>query len=391
MTESDNAYVFRNEPSYYTLNAATKKCINDNVEALNCELYDINDFGLALTAFVKRLFELEYVLPANWRISPKSTARLMNLFYVTVPAPGCCFGELLAQSYQQPRQQSNLNIKKTRSNKVGKIETSPNDKNVGDTESRELNATNSAEMMLSLKSQKYSRFTMMCKTEFKTANDFERFLMRFVFGDCVFSIHVIEFKNYGSDSVYFNAHTRSTKPRTDRSDKKYAFRFLSECIKYSQNFNLDSDEDCCLSSELLYDLKLMYCSDRMLFMNVGETEMFVNNATTFLFCFLTGKYKPLVETTYEKVVYMMCKVISHMEAATRYSLKRNHAQKCGYDLLSTVIQEAGFSVMFKKSRELFYDHLLNDRLSPNDEDHYNISTIMTNTFLNKPPLCGNFY
>jgi hypothetical protein len=108
---------------------------------------------------------------------------------------------------------------------------------------------------------------------------------------------------------------------------------------------------------------LIYCSDTLYFMGMSQS-LFIENSVTFLYCFLTEKYRPVIESKEDSFVFGLVKILSSIEYFTECSLKRNHAGKVGHGPLTSVISEGGLNESLKFVNNTFRRHFLDDSSTP---------------------------
>jgi len=92
----------------------------------------------------------------------------------------------------------------------------------------------------------------------------------------------------------------------------------------------------------LGECNVVYCSDTLYFIDMSKS-LFIDNSVTYIYCYLTDKYKPIIESKEETDAFGLAKILSSVEYLTKCSLKRNHNSKMGHGPLTSVISEGGLN------------------------------------------------
>lgn len=143
-------------------------------------------------------------------------------------------------------------------------------------------------------------------------------------------------------------------------------------------------------------LNVVFCSDTPYFMEISK-RLFIDNSVTFLYCYLTDKYKPVIESRSDSDTFGLVKIVTCIEYCTRSSLKRNNNSKIGHGPLTAVISEGGLNESTKFVNNILRQRMLNPPMSDNGYDRtehkkmFVINEPYINTFLNRPVDCGNMY
>lgn len=155
------------------------------------------------------------------------------------------------------------------------------------------------------------------------------------------------------------------------------------------------------SQVLLSHVDVVFCSDTLYFMNMSK-RLFIDNSIIFLYCYLTDKYKPVIESRNDTDTFGLVKMMTCIEYCTQSSLKRRNNSKIGHGPLTSVISEGGLNESTKFVNNLLRKQMLNvdveqqsASLHPSaisgPSKMFVINEPYINTFLNKPVDCGNMY
>lgn len=219
-----------------------------------------------------------------------------------------------------------------------------------------------------------------------------------------------QFYNKKDTSIYLQV-TFTRKGRYDQ----VLDEFFKRIYEYNRYYNLNKNND---TSLLFSDFNIVFCSDTLYFMNMSK-RLFIDNSIIFLYCYLTDKYKPVIDTRDNTDTFGLVKMMSCIEYCTQSSLKRHNNSKIGHGPLTSVISEGGLNESIKFVNNLLRKKMLNN----NKPSHLSSSSYATtttlssvdtstsvdkddvitpkrmfvinepyiNTFLNKPVDCGNMY
>lgn len=385
----------------------------------------------------------------NCRFDDVKILKILRCYKNCVPEPGTYFGEIVAQFFQHCKQQTNLNVKRTvvgggNEEKTKQLEQNieivlnilkaslemkPNSKvsdgedgiyNLGlKRESPTADMDRKFEVIMSLKRAATVELMFVCTQERVfpdgTNGYLEHYLRQKVFGTLLK-------KEDGEHLLDKTAHEFSIKQYKNTPTGEIYFS-LTICRKKKYDEWLDNMFMCVdIHNESVRNgvrhrlglLTLVYCSDTLYFMGMSK-RLFIDNSVTFLYCFLTANYRPVVETKEDSFIFGLVKIISSIEYFTKCSLKRNHNGKMGYGPLSCVISEGGLNESNKFVNNLFRDTLMSEQNCPHDRQDLSIPSTSTppsadtnsnvvnnvmnfvinepyiNTFLNRPVECGSMY
>lgn len=314
-----------------------------------------NALGLALTILAHSTHQMymdwDVFLKAN--MDDNVVLRVLRCFKTTVPEPGTYMGEIVAQFFQHCRQQSNLNVKR-------KMHS-----NGGDNKAEDKSCENSSvPLQPRLKSQSASKRSEI-DNKFETIMSLKRTpLVSVVFR----IVQNVPFSCENELLSYLKKRVFSALCYEDGST--FLSRLKHEFIVYQHNgsenneafFSLDIvrkskyDDilDRVFESVNLYNSSLIkvthrmgecnvvYCSDTVYFMDISK-RLFMDNSVTFIFCYLTNKFKPIIESKEDTDAFGLAKILSSVEYSTKCSLKRNHNSRMGHGPLSSVISEGGLN------------------------------------------------
>lgn len=335
--------------------------------------------------------------------------KILRCYTNCVPEPGTYFGEIVAQFFQHCKQQSNLNVKRTtRSSTEGtSTQTAPHttvsqdeipcgdeevsgrcERNV-DTISHLLSATlgkldeaerdgdetnrrpdkhtndmdRKFEVIMSLKRAVTVVIMFVCAQKRAFASDSNRvlelYLKNKIFGTLVTA--------GGKNILDTIPHEFGVKQYENKPSSEIIFS-LTVHRKHKFDELLDNLFKCVdIHNESIYNgirhrlgvCTLVYCSDTLYFIEMSQS-LFIDNSVTFLYCFLTEKYLPVIETKEDSFVFGLVKILSSIEYFTKCSLKRNHSGKMGHGPLTSVISEGGLNESTKYVNNLFRSSFLPD-------------------------------
>src|SRR5436190_6390367 len=401
--------------------------------------------------------------------------KILRCYKNCVPEPGTYFGEIVAQFFQHCKQQSNLNIKRTtRSDKsdadfpsvdppdncvnnvLSLLDATLNMTNdVGMDVGNETNGRQSTtcmggkkktdvdgkyEVIMSLKRAATVVLMFRCvqhgKLRSGTNKELIDYLRNKIFGTLVthtggnlldrltYEFNVKQFENKPNSEVYFSL----TLYRNKKNDQILDSLFSSMDL-YNDSIRRGIKHRVGVCT-------LVYCSDTLYFMGMSQT-LFIDNSVTFLYCFLTEKYRPVIETKEDSFVFGLVKILASIEYFTECSLKRNCNGKMGHGPLTSVISEGGLNDSLKYVNNAVRSTIVSDpstedslttapfteTMEVNDESdgrqtetsndnsvdivnqegcyttinktnvnkYYVINEPYINTFLNRPVECGSMY
>lgn len=364
--------------------------------------------GAALTALAHGCHQVR----GSWRpflecaFDDDKLLRCVRCYKNTVPEAGVHLGEIVAQFFQHCKQQSNLNVKKTT--------TSTTTTKEGGTANADAAPPAAAAEFRSNVDRKFEVFMSMKRARdatvvFRTvqnvtfsggADAVARYAKEEIIGAPPRAeIVVHEFANRPGAAVYFSAVLADSK--FDRSLDALFGR-------------VDAYNESCESGRArpLAACRTVYCSDVPYFMNFSR-DVCYDNCVTYLYCFMTDKYKPVVETRADSCVLGLVKILSALQCSTGCSLKRNNNYKMGHGPLTSVISEGGLNDSVKFVNGLFRAAVLRDEervydrvfrpvspsYPPDREPEpaadagrgFVINEPYINTFINRPVECGNMY
>jgi len=411
----------------------------------------------------------------NCKFDDVKILKILRCYKNCVPEPGTYFGEIVAQFFQHCKQQTNLNVKRSvsSSGNEDKIKQKQDKKNqqleqnieiidrliTASTQSETMmrsagddyncgsrrrerptaDMDRKFEVIMSLKKAVTVELMFFCKqkSSFGRTSDnksFEHYLKNRVFGILVKS----DGKHLLSDTEHeFGIKQFENKPNTDIYFSLKVYRKNKHDVTLDQLFECVDIFNTSIRNGIKHRLDvftLVYCSDTLYFMEVSKRH-FIDNSVTFLYCFLTEKYRPVIETKQDSFIFGLVKILSSIEYFTKCSLKRNHNGKMGYGPLTSVISEGGLNESTKYVNNLFRDSFLMNKSSTttqppppspsvsyepcspsydpeseqgppsikdlpnyssanesiNNTRNYVINEPYINTFLNRPVECGSMY
>jgi hypothetical protein len=128
-------------------------------------------------------------------------------------------------------------------------------------------------------------------------------------------------------------------------------------------------------------IQLIFTSNRLLFLSDEHVNLFIANSITFLYCFITDKYKPIIETVAEEFMYSQCIIVTLINAVTKSSLKHSGIAKTDVGPLVLMTHESGIIYTVKEAKTGI------KKIFP-------VNGIMPNIALNRPisfgTLCNKF-
>lgn len=322
--------------------------------------------------------------------------RAIRCFNATVPEPGTHVGEIVAQFFQHFRQQSNLNVKR----KIGG----------GDPEERRRAASTSPAQRTAAEDRKFEKIMSLNRSP-RVVIVFVTVERRQASGDLVGHLEERVFGTlcYADGEHYLSRlRHRFAVLEYERSDAETRVYFSLEIVR---DRNYDTVLDNVFEAVHLYNRSLaavnhrtgecnvVYCSDTLYFMDVSK-RLFVDNSVTYMYCFLTDKHKPVIESRDDTDAFGLAKILSGVEYSTKCSLKRNHCKRIGHGPLTSVISEGGLNESAKFVNNLIREKLVRSVGRNDDGDGsadrrvrraYAINEPYVNAFLNRPVECGNMY
>lgn len=426
--------------------------------------------SLTLMAHGTHQLYLSFEKFLNCKFDDDKLLRVLRCYKNCVPEPGTYLGEIVAQFFQHCKQQSNLNVKRTTCTAPPVASTSTkrrktaslNEKEVGEKKEEEeeeeeeqdgddytteevvTNVDYDDQLREKCKKSDIDRKFDVIMSLKKVATVVLMFrctqARRFLFDDNNAAADETHLKAYLKTKLFatvsFVDHRRSCKNRRPSSDvvphefdiKQFENKPGTE-VYFSLTVYRKRKHDAILDDLFISVRKynqrirdrtaphrlgicdLVYCSDTLYFMEISQT-LFIENSITFLYCFLTDKYRPVIETKDDSFVFGLVKILSSIEYFTKCSLKRNHNSKMGHGPLTSVISEGGLNESAKYTKAMFRKSMLNDKETPpppaqplthecsdDDDDDtenekrkfYVINEPYINTFLNRPVECGSMY
>lgn len=404
--------------------------------------------------------------------SDSKLLKLLRCYKNCVPEPGTYFGEIVAQFFQHCKQQSNLNVKRTtgadNTDASGKQQDDCRVKTIFSLLDTALSAPNDAdtisgtrkdgersgaffaakkqkadidgkyEVIMSLKRAVTVVLMFRCVQHARLVSNAQQDLIDYlknkVFGTLLtptgdnildhlsHEFNIKQFENEPTGEIYFSL----TLYRNVKNDAVLDNIFNRVDIYNKSVYNGVKHR--------LGVCTLVYCSDTLYFMGMSQT-LFIDNSVTFLYCFLSEKYRPVVETKQDSFVFGLVKILASIEYFTECSLKRNCNGKMGHGPLTSVISEGGLnesvkyvnnivrnSIVYDQTRDTAKEETSTTTLVDDDNNggskgnahtttvdidnnsvsgaqdekarlkrYYVINEPYINTFLNKPVECGNMY
>lgn len=357
-------YGFRHEEKFNVLPVHVKRSIENRVlnwlsvnPRTRLCLGDVLGMSLTVLAHATHQVYMDWQVFLDVRANDETLLRVIRCFKTCVPEPGTYVGEIVAQFFQHCKQQTNLNVKR-------KVQTSDGERPTSGARSRRSGVEKKFEMIMSLK--RVPEVSIMFRTLQKTALDDEeggrsssslrRYLATRVFGTLCYAdrasyltrfqheIRVHQYNNRAGGEVYFSLDV----VRNSKYDQVLDRVFESVHL---YNGSLSS------VPHRIGECNVVYCSDTLYFMDMTKS-LFVDNSVTYIYCFLTGKHKPVIETKEEVDAFGLAKIISAVEYATKCSLKRSHNSRMGHGPLTSVISEGGLNESSKFVNNRVRNHIL---------------------------------
>ncbi|KAG8304333.1 hypothetical protein J6590_096378 [Homalodisca vitripennis] len=393
-----------------------------------------NTLGMSLTilAHATHHIYMDWCRFMDAELDDAVLLRIIRCFNTSVPEPGTYVGEIVAQFFQHFRQQSNLNVKR----KIGPDEkqttaSQPAETtNTGDTPTKDGAGEKALNHQRGYTGRQRSRSddrkfeTIMSLNRLPRVSIMFRMTQRSALSSRVTEsvgsssaraepVLLVEYLKkrvfgslcYGDGSSYLSRveHEFTVHQYADSPDKELYF-------------TLD------ITNHRLGECNGVFCSDTMYFMGLSK-HLFVDNSVTYMYCFLTDKYKPVVESKEDTDAFGLAKILSSVEFSTKCSLKRNHNRRMGHGPLTSVISEGGLNESAKFVNNLLRKDILcpaaNQYPEPQSPTYsptgsgsvgeyilqhsphtgsgdrskrtYVINEPYVNTFLNRPVECGNMY
>lgn len=358
--------------------------------------------------------------------------RVIRCFKTTVPEPGTYMGEIVAQFFQHCKQQSNLNVKRKLRTDDAQHRKETNERGsrpIGDGKksgparclsSKRSDIDKKFETVMSLKRmpQVSIMFRIAQKAPFNIyrttsakrgrstidASAFDArsevpecgetaesalldYLKKRVFGALCYSddspllekvnheFCVPQFRNFVEEDVYFSLDIW----RTSKYDLILDNIFQSVHL---YNRSLETVK------HRMGECNVVYCSDTVYFMSISK-RLFVDNSVTFIYCYLTNKHMPIIETREDTDAFGLAKILSSVEYSTKCSLKRNHSSRMGHGPLSSVISEGGLNESAKFVNNMMRKYILRYEEdfedSPSKIDQRDASVTDVNVYVPQSP------
>lgn len=386
-------FSFRNEEKFLVLPSGVKTHIenvllNWLVERPKTRLCLGNVLGLALTVLAHSAHQifLDWDAFLMARVDDSVLLRVIRCFSTSVPEPGTYMGEIVAQFFQHCKQQSNLNVKRKLRTDGGDVPVTtqaetkgespaPTLVNLAQFTSKRSEIDKKFETVMSLKRLPLVTivFRITRNTPFTLQAGWVEYLEKRVFGTLCYADgttylsrfkHDITVHQHGgadSDEVFFSLDVlRNTKYDSvlDRIfESVYLYNRSLDRVKHRAG-----------------ECNVVYCSDTVYFMDISR-RLFVDNSITFVYCYLTNKYMPVIESKEETDAFGLAKILSSVEYSTKCSLKRNHNSRAGHGPLSSVISEGGLNESAKFVNNVMRDYILESRddLEPADVEEDSLS------------------
>lgn len=294
------------------------------------------------------------------RLSINSLNRIRSVLQQTRPQPGDPFGLQLSADFTGPRQQNNLNAKRY---KV--IRDSDNNSFFDYTKSKidelqivkYLNITKN-EMMKSFVTYPITHTVIRFPTITETNTD-----------DNIPQLIIDTLKPYMCACKIYEISS---------TEGAYIGFFFTETESISFYSVLYSNV------ATKYKCQLIFTSNRLLFLDSNEfktnkLELFLSNAVNFLYCFITERYKPVVENLADEFTFYQAYLISLINACTHSSLRHSGIAKSALGPLVLATHESGIIHVTKEVK---------NGLPPKV---YDIKGIIPAIVLNKPINFGTMY
>jgi hypothetical protein len=292
---------------------------------------------------------------ANFKLSINSLKCLRDKCLAqTRPQPGDPFGLQLCTTYSAPRQQDHLNVKRC------KVATDEGNKNSffnyirSDNDEKEI--------------YNYLRISK---------NEMIKSFVNYAITHTIFRL--INVRN----EEIANSIIAQLKP------------YICGCKIYETSTNEGTylglffyEKDTSLVYSIFYStivnitkIQLIFTSNRLLFLSDEHVNLFIANSITFLYCFITDKYKPIIETVAEEFMYSQCIIVTLINAVTKSSLKHSGIAKTDVGPLVLMTHESGIIYTVKEAKTGI------KKIFP-------VNGIMPNIALNRPisfgTLCNKF-
>jgi hypothetical protein len=287
---------------------------------------------------------------ANFKLSINSCKRLRDkCLSQTRPQPGDPFGLQLCTTYSAPRQQDHLNVKRCKLN---------NQDNNGDYFFNYIRSSNDEKEIY--------KYLQISKNEM-----------------------IKSFVNYSITHTVFRLINITNDDNTNKIINMLK-PYISGCKIYESSPNEGTylgiffcEKDTTLVYSVFYKkvapfskIQLIFTSNRLLFSKDDEhLDLFVANSITFLYCFITDRYKPIIETTAEEFMHSQCCIVTLINALTKASLKHSGIAKTDLGPLILMTHESGIMYASKEAKTGL------KKIFP-------VTGIMPNIALNRPILFG---
>lgn len=340
-----NEYHFRKEEKFLVLPADVREKIENIIhEWCNTSpkkrLSLGSDLGMALTMFAHGVYQTTSTWTAfiGKHFNDDELKRVLRCYKTSVPEPGTYVGEIVAQFFQHCKQQSNLNVKRKM---TGDVKQKPTNTNIDKT----------FEILMSLKRTSHVVVVFRCVLQRSHGQHAGQCCARAA-AECLSEYikhKIFDIYRYEVEGSFVHHHdvTIQLKQFTDTPGEEVYFE-----VELERHNKLDRTLDILFQSVDVYNsssvvhrlinCSVVYCSDTFYFIDISQ-RLFLDNSVTYVFCFLTGKYKPVMECKEDIDAFGLAKILSSIEYATKCSLKRNHTMKMGYGPLTTVISEGGLN------------------------------------------------
>lgn len=307
---------------------------------------------LPLCTYIRQLQAAGRLFPKQLILKENQLEKIRCCYNFLIPEPGSLFGVNFLKQFLHPKQQSNFDIKKPKSiiekrnNLCRTFYSNPEWKQHIDN----FMATSKYEMLLSVKNSFVVYMSFVLKTNLIISeSDFEHYVLNLILRFCMcIQLMEIKIKN-DNNEIYFIVYVQ----------KKMEDYFLYELYN------------------LYESIQLIFTSNRNFF---TDKDLIIMNSITFLYCFLTDRYKPEKENENDEICNYMAKFISTitLEIGGK-SLKRNGLSKYGIGPLTFVISEAGLMETAKLNGTLKYPVFENEQTK-----QFKIDSVFERIFLNLP-------
>lgn len=344
--------------------------------------------GMALTV----LAHAAHHIYMDWNRFLATTAdddtllRAIRCFKTSVPEPGTYVGEIVAQFFQHCKQQSNLNVKRklnsrdvAPSSSTGvELQSGGRHEPKSDKKTRRTAMDRKFETIMSLKRvpEVVVTFRAIQNAPLETRTDrrtstavipqtaLMRYLTTRVFGTLCYSdgtcflnrlqheFTIHEYNDTAGRPVYFSLEIVRKTKYDQILDLVFESVHLYNCSTETVNHRMGA-------------CNVVFCSDTLYFMDMSK-RLFIDNSVTYIYCFLTDKYKPVIESREETDAFGLAKILASVEYSTKCSLKRNHSTRMGHGPLTSVISEGGLNESAKFVNNLMRDYILSEESKPED-------------------------